>query len=82
MRYAKSILASGRYRPGDVLQILPFLVTGRYILLQILGLALIVRTEVIPIDLSPLQIQVVSAGLNVEHRTVLFIKLSYQHILV
>ena len=82
MRYAKSILACGRYSSWDVLQILPFLVTGRYIFLQILGLTLIVRTEIIPIDLSPLQIQIVSAGLNVEHRTVLFIKLSYQHIFV
>jgi len=39
---AKSVLAGGRYRTRNVLQVLPFLVASCDVLLQVFGLAFVI----------------------------------------
>lgn len=51
-----SVLTGSRDGPVGVLELLVFLETSSDILPQILHLSLVVRTEVIEVDLSPLQL--------------------------
>ena len=65
-----------------MLQILPFLVRSSHVLLQVLCVALVVGTEVVPVHLPPLQLKVVVAGLYVEHRRVIVLERADQHVFV
>ena len=59
------MLTDGRERLVYLLQLHELLKAGRYILFQVLGLALIVRTVVVRRHCSPLVFKIVFAWLNI-----------------
>lgn len=81
MSQKRSVFAGCRYRAGDMLQLLILLKAGRYVLPQIFGLALVVRPEVVEVDLPPLQLQVVPAWPHVIDRAILLLETTDQHVL-
>jgi len=77
-----SILAGSGDGAVQVLHLEVALEAGGDVLPGVLDLALVIRPEVVPIDLPSLQLKVVLARLHVVHRTLLLIELPDQHVLI
>lgn len=77
-----SVIAGGWNCPRNMLQILPFLERSWHVLLHIFRLSFVIRSKVVSIDFSSLQLQEIFAGFHVEKRIFILLKLSDQHIFV